>query len=69
MFFKKILLNTKYNEAYKISSDFDFLIRIIKNKNFKGKYINNYICKFTRYGGKSTSLKYSAKKIIEDYIF
>ena len=67
MFFKKkILLNTKYNEAYKISSDFDFLIRIIKNKKLKGKYINNYICKM-RYGGKSTSLKYSAKKIIEDY--
>ena len=45
MFFRKILIKSKYNQNYKISSDFDFLIRIMHNKKLNGKYINKYICR------------------------
>ena len=68
MFFRrKILIKSKYNQNYKISSDFDFLIRIMHNKKLNGKYINKYICKM-RYGGKSTKIKFLLTKIIEDHM-
>ena len=68
MFFRReILIKSKYNQNYKISSDFDFLIRIMHNKKLNGKYINKYICKM-RYGGKSTKIKFLLTKIIEDHM-
>jgi glycosyltransferase len=60
--FKKIGL---YSEKYKISADFEFLIRLFKNKNIKGFYLKiNSI--FMRTGGLSSNSKYFLIKLSED---
>jgi glycosyltransferase involved in cell wall biosynthesis len=61
---KKILQNMKYNVEYKISSDLDFIIRMINNK-FQGKYFNFFsIC--MEEGGMSTKFKNIIRKLKED---
>ena len=62
--FKKI---GYYNESYKISSDLDFIIRLCKEKNFKGKYLN-FITLLMKVGGLSTSNKNIFLKVKEDLI-
>ena len=42
-----------YNTNYKITADFDFMLRIIKG-NFKFKYVDDYFV-YMRSGGKSTN--------------
>ncbi len=42
-----------YNTNYKITADFDFMLRIIKS-NFKFKYVDDYFV-YMRSGGKSTN--------------
>ena len=41
-----------YNTKYKISSDYDFLIRILNQKSIKKKYMQKTIVKM-RIGGKA----------------
>ena len=61
--FKKIGM---YNTDYKISSDYDFLIRIFGNKSIKKKYIKKNLIKM-RIGGKSNkSVKNIINKSLED---
>jgi glycosyltransferase len=62
---RKIAKNIKYNINFKISSDTDFLIRLLKQRNIKKKHLSNYIL-FMSSGGLSTSLKYLYCKVLED---
>ena len=55
-----------YNTKYKISSDYDFLIRALSNKDIKKKYIKKILVKM-RIGGKSNkSIINIINKSIED---
>jgi len=62
---RKFFENIKYDTEYKISSDFDFVLKIINNKSIKIKYIDRNLC-IMRLGGKSTSIKHFFKKLKED---
>ena len=62
---KKIFLKDKYNLNYRISGDYEFLLRIL-NKNIKVNYIEKKICKM-KVGGDSTSIKNIFSKFREDY--
>ncbi len=56
-----------YNLNYKISSDYDFLIRALSNKSIKKYYLPKILIKM-RIGGKSNnSLKNLINKSLEDY--
>lgn len=56
-----------YNTKYKISSDYDFLIRILNQKSIKKKYMQKTIVKM-RIGGKSNrSIINIINKSIEDF--
>ena len=56
-----------YNTDYTISSDYDFLIRVLTNKEIKKHYINQTLMKM-RIGGKSNkSILNLFKKTFEDY--
>ena len=57
----------RYNLNYKISSDYDFLIRILSNESIKKYYLPKTLIKM-RIGGKSNnSLKNLINKSLEDY--
>ena len=61
---KKVVQNMRYNIEYKISSDLDFIIRMINNK-FQGKFLNFFsIC--MEEGGMSTKSKNIVRKLKED---
>ncbi len=58
----------KYNTDYKISSDYDFLIRALSNENIKKQYVEKILVKM-RVGGKSNkSIKNIINKSLEDFI-
>tara|TARA_B100001248_G_C27398578_1_gene467785 strand:- start:6595 stop:7359 length:765 start_codon:yes stop_codon:yes gene_type:complete len=69
LFIKKNLLNEigKYNENFKISSDYEFIIRLIRKKNFKIFFLNDYIVKMRIGGMSNKNLKNILIKMIEDY--
>ena len=57
-----------YNTKYQISSDYDFLLRVLSSQNIKKKYIKKTLIKM-RIGGKSNrSLKGIVKKTLEDFL-
>ena len=57
-----------YNTKYQISSDYDFLLRVLSCQNIKKKYIKKTLIKM-RIGGKSNrSLKGIVKKTLEDFL-
>jgi glycosyltransferase len=62
--FKKI---GYYSEKYIISSDYDFLLRIILSNKFKIKSINKFY-NIMRLGGDSTNIKKVFFKLKEDYL-
>lgn len=43
-----------FNLNYRIAADYDFMIRVMKDKNIKLEYINDYIV-YMRTGGASTA--------------
>ena len=51
-----------YNEKFKISSDFDYMIRLFKTKNIKYKFLNNTNL-IMRTGGISSNLKIYLQKL------
>jgi glycosyltransferase len=64
---KKIFLNFgKYKNKFKISADYEFILRIFFNKNINIINTNLYHM-IMRYGGDSTNIKYLLAKLIEDY--
>ena len=69
VFLKKNVFNKigKYKINYKISSDYDFLIRVLVKKNIKKIYVPRILVNM-RVGGKSnSSFKNLIKKSIEDF--
>lgn len=69
VFVKKNIFNKigKYNTRYKISSDYDFLLRAMRFKNLKKIYLPKVLVNM-RIGGKSNkSLKNIINKSKEDY--
>ena len=61
--FKKI---GYYSYKYKISSDYDFLLRVILSNKFKIKSTNKFH-NIMRLGGDSTSIKKLFLKLKDDY--
>lgn len=55
-----------YSNLYKISSDYDYMLRCLKNNRLKIGYLNQYITKM-KFGGDSTRLTSLLKKMIEDF--
>ena len=55
----------KYDLNFDISSDYDYLIRLLKNKKLKALYINRTLIKMT-IGGKSNKINNILKKMTED---
>jgi glycosyltransferase len=65
---KIIYPNNMYNEKFKISADYELILRIFSKKDFNAKFINNYFVRM-RIGGKSNnSLQNIFLKIYEDYL-
>ena len=60
-----LLKKDKYNLNYRISGDYEFLLRIL-NKDLKITYIKKRICKM-RIGGDSTNFKNIFFKLNEDF--
>ena len=63
---KNIFKKFQYNKEYIISSDTDFLIKVLKLKNIRLHYLPRFIT-IMRLGGLSTNLLFIFKKIFEDY--
>ena len=63
---KEVAQRFKYNLIYKISSDLDFIIRLLKNK-IRFKYLNIFSIAMEQ-GGMSSSLRYLLIKLREDLI-
>ena len=57
----------KFDLNYKISSDYDIILRVFKNRNFKFSYIPIVITKMTIGGESNKTLKNILNKSIEDY--
>ena len=68
LFLKKEIFKEfgNYNDKYKISGDYDFIIRRFKQKNNKFLYIPIIITKM-KLGGKSNKLNNLFLKSYEDY--
>jgi glycosyltransferase involved in cell wall biosynthesis len=62
----KIAKKFKYNVSYKVSSDLDFIIRLLKKK-ITFKYLNIFTVAMEQ-GGMSSNLKYLLLKLREDLI-
>ena len=69
VFLRKSLLNTvgSYNLDYKISADYDFLIRLFKTKNIKYYYISKVLVVMRSGGVSNSSVVQVLKKSREDY--
>lgn len=69
VFIKKELINEIgfYNENYRVSSDYDYLLRAIKNENNKPFYFDKNFVNMALGGNSNKSLKNIIKKMTEDY--
>ncbi len=68
IFFKKSLLNNigLYNEKFKISSDYDFIIKLLRAKNIKIFFLDKYTIKMRAGGISNKSIGNIFIKMIED---
>jgi len=57
----------RFDLAYKIAADYDFMIRILKDKTLKFGYLPKVITKMRVGGASNRSIKNIIKKSIEDY--
>jgi glycosyltransferase involved in cell wall biosynthesis len=55
-----------FNTTYRISADYEFILRIFKEKNLKLTYLPIFITRMTL-GGVSSSFKNLLSKLVEDY--
>ncbi len=55
-----------YSNLFKISSDYDYMLRCLKDKNLKIGYLNDYVTKM-KFGGDSTKISSLLKKMHEDF--
>lgn len=68
IFFKKSLLNEVgyYDEKFKISSDYDFIIRLFKSKKIKIFFLDEFTVKMRIGGASNKNIKNIFLKIYED---
>ena len=64
---KKVFENNLYSEKYLISGDYDFILRIFLNTNYKISFFDQYLTTM-RTGGDSTNFRSLFKKLKEDLI-
>jgi glycosyltransferase involved in cell wall biosynthesis len=64
---KKLLKENPYSEEYKISGDYDFILKLFNQSNIKAKFINSFFC-IMRSGGDSTNFKNLFIKFKEDVL-
>ncbi len=64
---KEVLLNNNYSENFSISGDYDFILKIFLNENYKFSFFNKYII-IMRTGGDSTKLNSFYLKLKQDLI-
>ena len=66
---KKIfeIFNCGYDEGFKISSDYDYIIKIFRENNFKIFFLNKFIVKMKTGGASNKNIKNILTKVIEDY--
>lgn len=57
----------EFNTSFKISADYDFMLRILKDKTLEFGYLPRVITKMRVGGASNRSLKNIIKKTIEDY--
>ncbi len=55
-----------YSNLFKISSDYDYMLRCLKDKRLRIAYFNDYVTKM-KFGGDSTKISSLLKKISEDF--
>ena len=69
LFFKKSLLKDigYYDESLKISSDYDFIIRLFKRKNLKIFYLNEFTVKMRSGGISNKNIRNIFLKMNEDF--
>ena len=69
MFIRRDVINLigKYNEGYKISSDYDYILRCLLNVNIKTYYIPDVLVKMRLGGTSNMSVNKIIKKSKEDY--
>ena len=69
IFFKKDLLNEigNYDENFKISSDYDFIIRLFRNQKIKFYYLDKFTIKMRSGGISNKNLKNILLKMREDF--
>ena len=68
LFFKKKLLKTVglYDENFKISSDYDFMIRLFKTKKIKIYFLKKFTIKMRTGGSSNKNIKNILIKLLED---
>ena len=57
----------EFNTSYKISADYDFMLRILKDKTLKFGYLPQVITKMRVGGASNRSFKNIIRKTKEDY--
>ena len=69
VFIKKVVFSKigNYNTTYKISSDYDFLVRAFINKNINKHYLKKTLIKMRIGGVSNNSISNLFKKITEDF--
>ena len=67
--YKKNLLKEvgHYDESFKISSDYDFMIRLIKKMKFKIFFLNNFTVRMRVGGDSNKNIRNILLKMKEDY--
>ena len=58
----------EYDENFKISFDYDYLLRALKSNNIKPYYLKKNLINMQIGGNSNKSLKNIIKKMLEDYI-
>ena len=69
IFIKKNILEKigYYDESFKISSDYDYIIKIFRENNFKIFFLDKFIVKMKTGGASNKNIKNIIIKVIEDY--
>ena len=69
LFLKKHIYDKhgEFNKSYKISADYDFMLRVLKDKTLKFGYLPRVITKMRVGGASNRSFKNIIRKIKEDY--
>ena len=64
---KNVLISNSYSLLYKISSDYDFILRVFMSNNYSFTYLPKVITKMRVGGISNGSIKNILRKTIEDY--